>query len=117
MYAIVCQKQPFVKRRFKTTGSVQDIHTKVRERPARSIENIQAVRASMAQNPQMSVERRAKYMGISKTSTWRILKKDLRLHPYKIQLAQELKPADHERRRAFTNYSGKLHKKNCVLPE
>lgn len=91
-------------RRFETTGSVKDIETKVRERPARSVENIQAVRESVTENPQMSVNRRAQHLGISRTSTWRILKKDLSLHPYKIQLTQELKPADHGQRRAFANW-------------
>ena len=34
-----------------------------------------------------------------------ILTVDLKLHPYKIKLTQRLKPADHEMRRRFVNWS------------
>ena len=59
---------------------------KIRERPAPFFENIQAVWESV--KFKMSIKR---HMGIGRTSTWRILKKDLVLHHYKIQISQELK--------------------------
>ncbi|CAK9806600.1 hypothetical protein ANTPLA_LOCUS4952 [Anthophora plagiata] len=37
------------------------------------------------------------------TSAWRILRRDLGLHPYKIQLTQELKANEHRQRRAFAD--------------
>lgn len=70
---------------------------------ARSVENIRAVQESATENPQMSVERRSEHLGISRTLTWRILKKDLGLDPYTIQLTQQVKPADHGQRSAFTD--------------
>jgi len=42
--------------------------------------------------------------GLSATSTWRILRRDLGLHPYKIQLTQELKVNDHRQRRVFVDW-------------
>ncbi|EFN79652.1 hypothetical protein EAI_17038, partial [Harpegnathos saltator] len=57
----------------------------------RSAENIVAVSESVQDNPRQSIPRRAQELGLSQTSTWRILRRDLGLHPYKIQLAQELK--------------------------
>ncbi|KAJ8947079.1 hypothetical protein NQ318_019975 [Aromia moschata] len=60
----------------------------VRQRNARSIENIAAVRVSVQENPRQYIPRRAQELGLSQTSTWRILHRDLGLHPYKIQLTQ-----------------------------
>ena len=42
---------------------------------------------------------------MSRTSLQRILKVDLKIHPYKIKLTQRLKPVDHEMRRRFVNWS------------
>ncbi|KAJ8957741.1 hypothetical protein NQ318_017639 [Aromia moschata] len=77
--------------KFETTGSVNNLSTLVRERKARSAENIDAVRISVQENSRQSIPRRAQELGLSQTSTWRILRRDLGLHPYKIQLTQKLK--------------------------
>ena len=42
---------------------------------------------------------------LSQISTWRILRKDLGLHPYKIQMTQELKQNDHSLRRRFADWA------------
>jgi len=44
--------------------------------------------------PEAVNSRRSQELGLSATSTWRILRRDLGLHPYKIQLTQELKIND-----------------------
>uniref|UniRef100_A0A2H1VYW1 SFRICE_025005 n=1 Tax=Spodoptera frugiperda TaxID=7108 RepID=A0A2H1VYW1_SPOFR len=49
----------------------------------------------------LSISRRSQQLGLSKSTTWRILHKDLALKPYKIQLVQELKLTDHSNRRRF----------------
>ena len=36
---------------------------------------------------------------------WRIMRKDLGLHAFKIKLTQELKPLDHLKRRNFSNWA------------
>jgi len=54
-----------------------DQPTPVRHRSARSAENIAAVRESVSEMPTLSIPGRAQEFGISPTSTWRILRKDL----------------------------------------
>lgn len=91
--------------KFELTGSVNNQSTPLRQRNARSAENIAAVRDSVQENPKQSIPRRAQELGLSKTSTWRILRRDLGLHPYKIQLTQELKANDHRQRREFAQWA------------
>lgn len=90
--------------KFEETGSVIDIATPVRARSGRSVENIAAVRESIEHNPSTSVRHRSQHLHISYGTLQRILTKDLHLHPYKIQLTQELKPADHSQRRSFVQW-------------
>jgi len=52
-----------------------------------------------------SIPRRSKELGISQTALWRILHKDLGLHPNRIKLTQELKPHDHLKRRNFCDWA------------
>ena len=99
--------------KFQSSGTVTDTIVPVRRRNARSEANIAAVNESVHENPNLSVLRRSQEFGICQTSTWRILRKDLGLHPYKIQLTQELKPNDHSlpRRldfRADANFGKKI---------
>ena len=65
---------------------------------------IAAVAESVREDPSQSITRRSQELEISRTSLWRILRKDLSLYPYKIQLTQELKPQDHARRRTFADW-------------
>jgi len=80
--------------KFESIGSINNQSTPVRRRNARSAENIAAVRESVRKNSR-SISRRSQEFGLSATSTWRILRRDLGLHPYKIQLTQKLKVNDH----------------------
>ncbi|XP_015432539.1 PREDICTED: uncharacterized protein LOC107188711 [Dufourea novaeangliae] len=90
--------------KFESTYSLLNIPVPVRQRTGRSIENIAAVRASVQNEPNQSIPRRSQELGICQTTLWRILLKDLHLHPYKIKLTQELKPLDHLRRRNFSDF-------------
>jgi len=65
-------------------------------------ENIAAVRESVRENPRRSISRRSQELGLS--ATWRILRRDLDLHPYKIQLIQELKVNNHRQCRVFADW-------------
>ena len=91
-------------KKFRETGSVKDKETPIRLRSGRSQEHIDMVRESVAEDPRMSIPRRSQQLGIPQTTTWRILRKDLALKPFKVQLTQELKPADHQQRRIFVNW-------------
>lgn len=55
-------------------------------------------------SPDKSIRRRSQQLGIGVSSLQRILKNDLHLHAYNVQLTQELKPADHAKRRAFADW-------------
>lgn len=91
--------------KFERDYTLLDSKPPTRQRNARSAENIVAVRESVNANANVSVVRRSQQLGFSPMSTWRILKKDLGLHPYKLILSQELKPADHGLRRTFTDWA------------
>lgn len=91
--------------KFESTGSINNQPTSIRHINARSIENIAAMRDSVWENPKQSISRRSQELGLSATSTWQILRRDLGLHPYKIQLTQELKVNDHTQRRVFANWA------------
>jgi len=61
------------------------------------------VRESVREN-QRSISRRSQELGLSATSTWRNLRRDLGLHSYKIQLTQKLKVNDYRQRRVFADW-------------
>lgn len=89
--------------KFKSTYSLCDVAVPVRQRVGRSVENIAAVETSVANDPNQSIPRRSQELGIAQTTLRRILRKDLGLHPYKIQLTQELKPMVNLKRRTFSD--------------
>lgn len=101
-------------KKFKETGSVDDVKRPVRGRARRSIENIAAVREDVAENPNTSIRHRAQQLHLSTATLHRILTKDLSLHAYKIQLVQEIKQTDHLKRRTFANW---IHGQRQVNPE
>ncbi|KAJ8934256.1 hypothetical protein NQ318_013378 [Aromia moschata] len=80
--------------KFETSGAVNNRPIQVRQMNTRSVENIAAVRVSVQENPRQSIPRHAQELGLSQTSTWRIFRRDLGLHLYKIQLTQDLKGND-----------------------
>uniref|UniRef100_A0A8D2J2S7 Transposase n=1 Tax=Varanus komodoensis TaxID=61221 RepID=A0A8D2J2S7_VARKO len=73
-----------------------------RPRTVRAPENVEAVRASIQQSPRRSARKHAKSLGISSRSLRRILHADLKLHPYKMVLAQELSEVVYANRRALS---------------
>lgn len=96
-------------KKFERTGSVLDVQHSVRARSARTIENIVAVRDSVAESPETSVRHRAQELHLTPSTLHRILTKDLNLHAYKVQLTQELKPADHLQRRQYSQWMHEMH--------
>ncbi|GBP20083.1 hypothetical protein EVAR_13855_1 [Eumeta japonica] len=62
-----------------------------------------SVTQSVRDNPDLSIRKRAVALNVHRSSLFRILHKDLKLHPYKIQLVQELKPQDAGQRLEFIN--------------
>jgi hypothetical protein len=85
----------------RDSGMLIDKPTRPRANPVRTPQNIAAVAENVRQRPRTSIRRRALELNISYTSTQRILRKDLGLWPYKVQLVQELKARDHPLRYQF----------------
>ena len=52
----------------------------------------------------VSIPRLCQELGLSYGILWRILHLDVHLHPYKVQLTQHLKPADHSQRRRYVKW-------------
>ena len=66
----------------------------LRQRVDRSAAHIAAIQTSVANDLNQPIPRRSQELHTAKTTLWRILHKDIGLHPYKIMLTQELKPMD-----------------------
>ena len=77
----------------------------LKRRIARSEEIIAAVSASIQNESNHSIPRRSQELGIAQRTLWRIMRKDLGLHAFKIKLTQELKSLGHLKRRNFYNWS------------
>ena len=86
----------------RATGSTLKRKSPGRPRTVRTPENVEAVRASIQQSPKRSAHKHAMALGISSQNLRRILHADLKLHPYKMMLAQELSERDHANRRAVS---------------
>ncbi|TLM65355.1 DUF4817 domain-containing protein, partial [Acinetobacter baumannii] len=89
--------------KFEETGSTLDKPRLGRPRTSRTEQNIDTVTQSIRENPTQSTRKRARALNVSRTSLQRILKKDLHMHPYKIQLVQELKETDGIQRQNYAN--------------
>ena len=72
-----------------------DIKPPTRLRRVRTEENITAVSASDYDDHQISIRRRSQQPGLCYSTTWKILRKDLGVKLFKIQLEQELKPKNY----------------------
>lgn len=86
-------------KQFEETGSVQK--QKSSGRPSVSDEKVELIRQSAIRSPKKSIPRRSLELGIPKTTIHKVLHKRLKLHAYKIQLLQELKPDDGAKRFNF----------------
>jgi len=65
---------------------------------ARTQRSIDAVRDSVGLSPKTSLRRRRRLLGISRESLRRVLKEDLHLYPYQIQIKQKVTKGDMEKR-------------------
>lgn len=75
-----------------------------RPRVGRSAENIERVRAAVRRTPRRSIRKHAAALTLTKSTVHMILKKDLKFHPYKIQIVQALKVEDYPVRVAFAQH-------------
>jgi hypothetical protein len=89
---------------FRRHGAVE--YQRKREHTARTPKNIERVKeivgeASEEQRPSSSY-RIAAQVGVSQSTVWRILRKDLKLKPYHIKLVHKLNEDDFDRRVEFS---------------
>jgi transposase len=75
---------------FRATGSALKKKSPGRPCSVRSPQNIQAVRQAIMQSPWRSAQKHAATMGMPERSVRRILHADLKFHPYKMMVVQEL---------------------------
>ena len=93
-----------IAKKFKATGVVTNIEKPVHHRFARPAEYITILSESVAEDPNVLIPRRCQELGLSYDTLWRLLHSDLHLHPYKVQLTQQLKPAELPQRRRYVKW-------------
>lgn len=85
------------------TSLNRNIGNSGRRRTARSDENITRVQDILA-DPPIGFSSRRNGLGLSQSTFTRIVKKDLKWHPYKMRIRHELKPTDYNRRVVFCEW-------------
>lgn len=94
-------------RKFEENGSVLDVKHGA-PRTVRTPENVETVREAFERSPRRSARQQSRILGISRKSLFRILK-EIRFHPYKLQVVQKINERDKEVRLAFcTTMNGLL---------
>ena len=86
---------------FRETGCVKKLR-KGGQRFARTPGNIEAVRENIDSNPSNSLRKLSQEVGMSFGTTRRILRYDLSMFPYKIQVGHKLQPGDAKKREEFS---------------
>ncbi|GFT65175.1 putative transposable element [Trichonephila clavipes] len=76
-----------------------------RRRTVRTEEAIATVERSIEEDLNESIRHRAQELDLCPSTLWKILRKNLGLRAYKIQLVQELNPNDHQARRRFVEWA------------
>lgn len=91
-------------RNFRQDGSAKKRKSPGRPRSARTPANIAIVRNAIANSPHKSTRKLTQQVNMRRTTVRRILRRDLRLYPYKTQVVQELKPPDRQSRVRFAHW-------------
>ncbi|XP_044762173.1 uncharacterized protein LOC123319326 [Coccinella septempunctata] len=85
----------------RTTGNVMKKKPPGPTRTARTPESVERVRHALRTSPCRSVRKQAQALRLSRSTVRRIVKHDLRFHPYKLAIVQQLKPTDFPQRNDF----------------
>lgn len=84
---------------FTTRGCI--CRRKSSGRPAVSEETVDRIRESFTRSPQKSTIVASRELQIPKSTVWKVLRKRLKFHPYRLQMMQFLKEEDKMVRRTF----------------
>ena len=87
-----------IHRKFMESGSVVDAQRSGRPKSGRSEENIRVLEEAYALSQRKSIRRAAVELEISRSSIQRILRKDIKAFPYKLQAVHKLEEEDNDRR-------------------
>lgn len=87
--------------RFRETSSAINKKPPGKERTVRTPDNVARVRRAVNENPRRSVRKHAQMLNMSSSSVYRILTKDMKFHPFKIQMTQYIKETDYAKRKTF----------------
>ena len=83
---------------FRQTSSAPKKNSPGRPQTATELDNVAAVRAAIERSPRRSVRKHAIALQLSERRVRRMLHRDLKMHPYKMVIAQELSDRDFETR-------------------
>jgi len=97
-------------------GSVTCKKPPGRPSSVRTPDSIPRVLASVSRSPRRSARKHAQSSRMSDRSVWRILRSDLSLHPYKLQVVHALSNRDGEIRLQFCRQFGGILTENPDLP-
>src|SRR6185437_362251 len=91
-------------KKFRKTGTVRNSRKgkSGRKKSQSTPENVERVRAAINHSPKKSVRRLKSQLQMSYGTVQRILRKFLKMYPYKIQIQQPLKAIDMRRRLEFS---------------
>ena len=91
-------------RAFETRGTVapEGVHA---PRPRVPKARIRAITRAIARNPRLSIRRLVARTGASQGTVQRVLRQQLGLYPYKLQLLQRLKRGDKAKRLQFCKWA------------
>ena len=82
--------------KFRQTCSALKKNSAGSPRTATGLDNVAAVRAAIERSPRRSARKHAIALQLSERSVRRILHRDLKMHPYKMVIAQEMSDRDFE---------------------
>ncbi|CAF3942807.1 unnamed protein product, partial [Rotaria magnacalcarata] len=99
----------------RDTGSIQLSKPPGGPRFARISKTIQKVKHKFNQKKMVSVRSLAKDCSISKSSSHRILKEDMKLYPYKMRIEPKLTEEHKNKRKKFVNWVGHNFRKEDTM--
>ncbi|CAF3539672.1 unnamed protein product [Rotaria socialis] len=99
----------------RDTGSIQLSKPPGGPRFARTSKTIQKVKHKLNQKKMASVRSLAKDYSISKSSSHRILKEDMKLYPYKMRIEPKLTEEHKNKRKKFVNWVGHNFRKEDTM--
>ena len=70
-------------------------------RPSTSEATLEKIRESFQRSPQKSTARASRELGIHQTTAWRVLRKRLKMYPYRLMMLQHLRREYHTKRLHF----------------